>query len=725
MSAAKIGSSSADGQYGSQFSKLNDYYVACQNGNITEIKRMLYRKQVDPLNDVCTRTGMTGLHWAAMNNKLETCGYLLLQGVDINAKTLSTYKLPEMTAIQIAARYGYVYTVHYLMEHGADPLALTTTGENLLHLAVRSSNPMNLIYILFWMNEPCDVSVDAADNYGRSALHWAILQEDITSVKVLLNYGADITLEDNEGNSALQYAAMKSNKEINTIITRHLMNNSNLEETDRLSVGLSEAAIAFMSSKYSMKNVVYAKRITFMLPTVILLTFISCARYNLLLALMLVFVISKISDILLCRFLLPLFSHDRTNSKAFTRSPIISGLTFALLNTVSYIWIVNIGKFIVHSSWVPAIIFQLSLIVTYILFVKLIRSDPGIIPREHNPEKITANISSLIKEGRFNDYYFCLETWLRKPLRSRFSEVSQCQVARYDHYCSWLNNDIGLLNHKMFLFFLVSMETSLIIFLYLSIRYLQELESFLAVVSLFALNFKWSVDPSTSTNCIVVILLLLVTQQTILVGNILLQQCYAISKGMTCYEIKQLYELERSSTVLYSKPFVQDDYYNVSTHEISVLNEKSIPGDGDIKTNENTKLITPCYSKLVSRITSRRLLESRQRKEDERDGLSKFFGFDIWKVLKQCDEEITIYGDCELPNGLLEPTTFGVFRNIKDFWLSADQSRYIISRLLCSNKGPEAMLNGCVVDYYQLRNFPMKKCKSIDIERTASGSKLV
>ncbi|GMM53456.1 hypothetical protein DAKH74_000720 [Maudiozyma humilis] len=727
MSTANIGSSSSNtGTFtGSRTTELNDYYDACQNGDILRIKALIHRGLVNPLSDACRKTGMTGLHWAAMNNKLEACGYLLMQGVEVNAKTLPSYRLPEMTALQIAARYGYVYTVHYLMEHGADPLALTTTGENLLHLAVRSSNAMNLVYVLFCMNEACDVSVDAVDAVGRSALHWAVLQEDITSVKVLLNYGADLTLEDAEGNSPLQYASQQSNKEINTTITRHLMSNSDLDETDRLSAGLSESALAFMSSKYSTRNVVFAKRVTFTLPTLIILTFVLCARYNLLLALVAAFLIAKASDLLLCKVLLPLFSHERVNRKAFARSPIISGLTFALLNTVTYIWIANVGKFIVHSSAAAAVIFQISLISTYFLFVKLIRSNPGIIPREHKSDKIMASISSLIKEGHFNDYYFCMETWLRKPLRSRFSEVSQCQVARYDHYCSWLNNDIGLLNHKWFIFFLLSMESSLILFLYLSIKYIKEMESFMAVISLFSLNFRWSTEPSSSINCIIVILLLLVLQQAILVANVLLQQGYAISKGLTCYEIKQLYELERSPTVLYSKPFVQDDYYNVTARDISVINGKTIPGDSNVKPHDPTKLLAPGYSKLVSRITSRRLLESRQRKDGEKDGISKFFGFDIWKVLKQCDEEIAVYSDCELPNSLLEPTTFGVWRNIKDFWLNADESSFLISRLLRSGTNSEALLNGFIVDYYQLWNFPLKNCESVDIERTASGSKLV
>jgi len=50
-----------------------------------------------------------------------------------------------------------------------------------------------------------------------------------------------------------------------------------------------------------------------------------------------------------------------------------------------------------------------------------------------------------------------------KKLRSHHcSELGRC-ISRFDHFCPWVDNAIGLENQRAFMFFLLSLETSLII----------------------------------------------------------------------------------------------------------------------------------------------------------------------------------------------------------------------------------------------------------------------
>ena len=45
---------------------------------------------------------------------------------------------------------------------------------------------------------------------------------------------------------------------------------------------------------------------------------------------------------------------------------------------------------------------------------------------------------------------------LHKPLRSKHDRFSDRCVARFDHYCPWVYNVVGLKNHRMFVIYLTS-----------------------------------------------------------------------------------------------------------------------------------------------------------------------------------------------------------------------------------------------------------------------------
>ena len=49
----------------------------------------------------------------------------------------------------------------------------------------------------------------------------------------------------------------------------------------------------------------------------------------------------------------------------------------------------------------------------------------------------------------------CTSKMSRRPLRSKYSKVSKQLIARYDHYCPWVNNTIGSGNHADFVKYLL------------------------------------------------------------------------------------------------------------------------------------------------------------------------------------------------------------------------------------------------------------------------------
>jgi hypothetical protein len=61
-------------------------------------------------------------------------------------------------------------------------------------------------------------NINATDEEGRTALIWAAIAGDVPTVKVLLDHGADLTIKDKGGKTALQAATEKKHQEVVALI---------------------------------------------------------------------------------------------------------------------------------------------------------------------------------------------------------------------------------------------------------------------------------------------------------------------------------------------------------------------------------------------------------------------------------------------------------------------------------------------------------------------------
>ncbi|KAG6806955.1 hypothetical protein H0H92_013015 [Tricholoma furcatifolium] len=73
--------------------------------------------------------------------------------------------------MQWAASNGYLYVIHLLIFHNADPTATDSQGYNSLHLVKHSSFIMPLLYLLRQ-----SINVDSRDAQGHTSLMWAAYQ---------------------------------------------------------------------------------------------------------------------------------------------------------------------------------------------------------------------------------------------------------------------------------------------------------------------------------------------------------------------------------------------------------------------------------------------------------------------------------------------------------------------------------------------------------------------
>ena len=185
-------------------------------------------------------------------NEVDVVETFASSGADLNAQNLD-----GETALHLAVRFGLIDICERLLRHGADLSSYDNYGRNVLHTACGSNqyeickllldhcsrqlsqqmddkfdlvdsksndelgdtpliiasrlNFNRLIQLLIEFN----VSVNATDNEGRSALHWCAKVNNVKGACILIQAGANVNMQDNDERTPLTAALNELNtKEI-------------------------------------------------------------------------------------------------------------------------------------------------------------------------------------------------------------------------------------------------------------------------------------------------------------------------------------------------------------------------------------------------------------------------------------------------------------------------------------------------------------------------------
>ena len=234
-----------------------------------EVIRGVLEKGVDP--NVRDNGGDTVLHLVAKRRDAVSVVKILLEfGVDVGVLNHE-----RRNALHVAAFYNNAKLVLLLKERGLDVNAADCEGNTALHLAAsrRSDDVVRCLLeleevqiyarnrdgmtplekalsgnsrvrrvkggqradsesavtvhvgvgdpVLLRLLLKAGVDVDAKDPEGRSAFHTAILENDRKSLQILLDHGADVTVENRNGHTPAKLAAMRGKYDMVTMLVRY------------------------------------------------------------------------------------------------------------------------------------------------------------------------------------------------------------------------------------------------------------------------------------------------------------------------------------------------------------------------------------------------------------------------------------------------------------------------------------------------------------------------
>ncbi len=149
----------------------------------------------------------TGLHIAAINNDLEAARLLLNWGADPNRRTRF-----RSTPLFFAAYKEHWDMVRLLLECAADPNLLPESGRSPLMLAARAGE-IPIINLLILHKAQLDAVIPSGEpEAGFTALHYAVLAEQLPAIDILLNAGANPAIPEVKGCTPAMLAVLNDKR---------------------------------------------------------------------------------------------------------------------------------------------------------------------------------------------------------------------------------------------------------------------------------------------------------------------------------------------------------------------------------------------------------------------------------------------------------------------------------------------------------------------------------
>ncbi|KAF6734997.1 Ankyrin repeat family A protein 2 [Oryzias melastigma] len=137
----------------------------------------------------------------------------------IEQETVINLKDEEgFTPLMWAAAHGQIAVVEFLLQNGADPHLLAKGRESALSLAC-SKGYTDIVKMLI----DCGVDVNEYDWNGGTPLLYAVHGNHVRCVEILLESGADPTMESDSGFNAMDMAVAMGHRNVQQVIEAHLL----------------------------------------------------------------------------------------------------------------------------------------------------------------------------------------------------------------------------------------------------------------------------------------------------------------------------------------------------------------------------------------------------------------------------------------------------------------------------------------------------------------------
>lgn len=256
-------------------------HLAAANGHNQIIKYLIEKKKLDM--NIKDTNNSTPLHYAAAKNQDEVVKYLIEKGANIKSENNNGY-----TAFNFAAVNGHNNVIRILLEKGININAKDSKGNTALHFAVllekmdtieyliknririgeknnRGDTALHLAFkdkkineeiVIYLLENTMDTEIK--DNEGRTIFHLAVLKENLSLVKHLLETRTiNINAQDNQGRTAFHLAVLSRKEKIISCLLEQAVNTNIKDNKGQTALHLAASNIENVNGKDNIEIVHY------------------------------------------------------------------------------------------------------------------------------------------------------------------------------------------------------------------------------------------------------------------------------------------------------------------------------------------------------------------------------------------------------------------------------------------------------------------------------------
>ncbi|KAK1943877.1 putative protein S-acyltransferase 23 [Phytophthora citrophthora] len=284
-----------------------------------------------------------------------------------------------------------------LIDSGASLDAMNSSGMTAIHYAASTGNAA---FVSLLVSRGADVS--QTDSRGATALHWAVFEGFQYTAMLLVGYGANQKICDSEKQTPLMIASALGDA---FLAKQLVVEGAPVNAKDKH--GRTAMDIAKQGAHFDTANALKAG------ASDRLVAWASRKGVSVLFFFGMVLTTATLSLI----FAVPCLSSSLNSTE--TERHQTMGLAFLTFTCIMYVYVCI--------------------------------KDPGYVPRSTRPAyELLATEDNAVP---------CPTCVTRKPQRSKHCSACRRCVYRFDHHCPWINNCVGIGNHRSFLIFLTTLSS--------------------------------------------------------------------------------------------------------------------------------------------------------------------------------------------------------------------------------------------------------------------------